>query len=129
MKIVEGLQFFENNKKKEGVIVLPSGVQYEILSAGTGEKPKSDDEVTVHYKGTLLDGTQFDSSYDRNTPFVTSLNNVIQGWKEGVPLMPVGSKYRFYIPYQLAYAERGQGSSIPPYSGLIFDIELLKVSQ
>lgn len=128
MRIVEGLQFFEGNKKKEGVIALDSGLQYEVLRAGTGEKPKPGEEVTVHYKGTLLDGTQFDSSYDRNQPFSTSLDNVIQGWKEGVPLMPVGSKYRFFVPYQLGYAENGSGS-IPPYSGLIFEIELLKIGK
>ena len=127
MRIVEGLQFFENNKNKKGVVVLDSGLQYEVITQGTGEKPKSADEVTVHYKGTLLDGTPFDSSYDRKEPLVTSLNNVIQGWREGVPLMSVGSKYRFFIPYAMAYGENGSGSGVPPYSGLIFDIELLKI--
>lgn len=128
MRIVEGLQFFEANKKKKGIIVLDSGLQYEVLTEGTGEKPKPGDDVTVHYKGTLLDGTPFDSSYDRKEPLSTSLNSVIQGWKECVPLMPVGSKYRFFIPYQLAYGENASGS-IPPYSGLIFEIELLKVGR
>ncbi len=129
MRIVEGLQFFEANKKKKDIVALESGLQYEVLNEGTGEKPKPGDDITVHYKGTLLDGTPFDSSYDRKEPLTTSLNSVIQGWKEGVPLMPVGSKYRFFIPYQLAYGENGSGSGIPPYSGLIFEIELLKVGQ
>ena len=127
MRIVEGLQFFEANKAKKGIVTLESGLQYEVLTQGSGEKPKPTDNITVHYKGTLLDGTQFDSSYDRKEPLVTSLGSVIQGWKEGVPLMPTGSKYRFFIPYALAYGENGSGSGIPPYSGLIFEIELLKV--
>ncbi len=125
MRIVEGLQFFEANKKKKGVVSLDSGLQYEVLNEGSGEKPKAGDDVTVKYKGTLLDGTAFENS----DSFSTSLNNVIQGWKEGVPLMSVGSKYRFFIPYQLAYGENGSGSGIPPYSGLIFDIELVKIGR
>lgn len=127
MRIVEGLQFFEANKAKKGIVSLDSGLQYEIITEGTGPKPQPTDVVTVNYKGTLLNGTQFDSSYDRKEPLVTPLSNVIQGWKEGVPLMSVGSKYRFFIPYALAYGENGSGSGIPPYSGLIFEIELLKV--
>ena len=104
-------------------------MQYEIITAATGPKPIATDEVTVHYKGTLIDGKQFDSSYDRNEPLTLALNSVIAGWTEGVQLMSVGSKYRFYVPYQLGYGERGAGQDIPPYSTLIFDIELLKIGK
>ncbi len=125
----EGKRFLEENKKNSKVITLPSGLQYEIITEGTGPKPKATDDVTVHYKGTLIDGKQFDSSYDRNEPLTLALNGVIPGWTEGVQLMPVGSKYRFYIPYQLGYGERGAGQDIPPYSTLIFEIELLKIGK
>lgn len=122
----EGTKFLAENKTKQGVVTLPSGLQYLVLQAGTGPKPKATDEVTVHYKGTLLNGKQFDSSYDRGEPISFPLNQVIPGWTEGVQLMPVGSKYRFFIPYQLAYGEKGAGQDIPPYSVLIFEVELIK---
>ncbi len=123
--IGEGAKFMAENSKKAGVVTLPSGLQYEVLTAGTGLKPKSTDEVTVNYKGTLTNGKQFDSSYDRGEPATFMLNQVIPGWTEGVQHMPVGSKFRFYIPYALAYGERGAGQDIPPYSNLIFEIELI----
>lgn len=122
-------KFLEENKKKPNVVTLPSGLQYEVLTPGNGPKPKANDTVTVNYKGSLIDGKQFDSSYDRNEPLTLELNNVIPGWTEGLQLMPVGAKYRFYIPYQLGYGERGAGQDIPPYSTLIFDIELLKIGK
>ncbi|MEO6728990.1 MAG: FKBP-type peptidyl-prolyl cis-trans isomerase, partial [Candidatus Dojkabacteria bacterium] len=109
-----GKKFLEDNKKNPKVMVTASGLQYEVLTLGTGVKPKATDTVTVHYKGTLLDGKEFDSSYSRNEPLTLPLNSVIPGWTEGVQLMPSGSKYRFYIPYQLAYGERGAGQDIPP---------------
>jgi len=99
-----------------------------VLTPGTGVKPQATDTVLVNYKGTLLDGKQFDSSYYRNEPLSLSLDRVIPGWTEGMQLMPAGSKYRFFIPYELAYGERGAGQDIPPYSTLIFEIELLKVN-
>lgn len=122
-----GKKFLEDNKKNPKITVLPSGLQYEVLTMGTGAKPLATDTVTVHYKGTLTDGKQFDSSYDRGEPISLPLNGVIPGWTEGVQLMPLGSKFRFYIPYQLGYGERGAGQDIPPYSTLVFDIELLKI--
>ena len=122
----EGTKFLAENKIKPGVVALPSGLQYLVLQLGTGPKPKATDEVTVHYKGTLLSGKQFDSSYDRGQPISFPLNQVIPGWTEGVQLMPIGSKYRFFIPYQLGYGEKGAGQDIPPYSVLIFEIELIK---
>ena len=124
-----GKASLDQNSKKAGVITLPSGLQYEVLKKGTGAKPKASNQVTVHYKGTLLDGKQFDSSYDRNQPLEIQLDQVIAGWTEGVQLMPVGSKYRFYIPYQLGYGENGAGPDIPPYSVLIFEIELLEIGK
>lgn len=126
--IAEGSKFMADNKSKPGVVTLPSGVQYLILKNATGPKPKVTDEVTVHYKGTLLNGKQFDSSYDRNEPITLQLDKVIPGWTEGVQQMPVGSKYKFFIPYQSGYGERGAGENIPPYSTLIFEIELLKIT-
>lgn len=125
--LAEGQKYLEENKKKPGVTTLPSGLQYEVLQKGTGDKPKATDQVTVHYKGTLINGTQFDSSYDRNEPTSFALNGVIPGWTEGLQLMSVGSKYHFVIPYQLAYGERGAGEGIPPYSVLLFDVELIKI--
>jgi FKBP-type peptidyl-prolyl cis-trans isomerase len=125
----EGKRFLEDNKKKPGIVTTASGLQYQVLKAGTGPKPKSSDQVTVHYKGTLLNGKQFDSSYDRNEPLNIALNEVIPGWTEGVQLMPIGSKYRFFVPYQLGYGERGAGADIPPFSVLIFEIELLKIGK
>ena len=126
--INEGKTFLENNKKQPGVQVTASGLQYLVLSPGNGVKPKATDTVLAHYKGTLLNGKQFDSSYDRNEPLSLPLNRVITGWTEGMQLMNAGSKYRFFIPYQLAYGERGAGADIPPYSTLIFEVELLKVN-
>lgn len=127
--IAEAAKFLNENKSKPGIISLPSGLQYEVLSAGTGAKPVATDEVTVHYKGTLTNGKQFDSSYDRGEPTSFVLNQVIPGWTEGLQQMPVGSKYRFFIPYALAYGERGAGKDIPPYSTLIFEVELLKIGK
>lgn len=122
-------KFLTENKAKAGVKETASGLQYEVITEGTGAKPKAEDFVTVHYKGTLLDGKQFDSSYDRGEPINLQLNRVIPGWTEGVQLMPVGSKYKFYIPYKLGYGENGAGQDIPPYSTLIFEIELIKIGQ
>lgn len=127
--IAEADKFLSENKKKAGIITLPSGLQYEVLTPGTGAKPVATDEVTVHYKGTLTNGMQFDSSYDRGEPTSFTLNQVIPGWTEGLQQMPIGSKYRFYIPYALAYGERGAGKDIPPYSTLIFEVELIKIGK
>ncbi len=124
----KGDAFLAENKKKEGVVVTDSGLQYEVIKAGDGAKPKATDSVTVHYHGTLIDGTVFDSSFDRGTPTTFPLNGVISGWTEGVQLMPVGSKYRFTIPFSLAYGERGSGQTIGPNSTLIFDVELIKIN-
>ncbi|WP_456002378.1 FKBP-type peptidyl-prolyl cis-trans isomerase, partial [Prevotella sp.] len=116
-----------DNAKKEGVVVLPSGLQYQVLKEGNGKKPSATDQVKCHYEGTLIDGTIFDSSYQRNEPATFGLNQVIAGWTEGVQLMSEGAKYRFFIPYNLAYGERGAGAQIPPFAALVFDVELLKV--
>jgi len=126
-QIAEGAAFLENNGKREGVVTTKSGLQYEVLQEGTGRSPKATDKVRCHYEGTLIDGTVFDSSYKRSQPADFGLNQVIPGWTEGVQLMKEGAKYRFYIPYLLGYGEQGAGSSIPPYSTLIFDVELIKV--
>ncbi|MDY6439265.1 MAG: FKBP-type peptidyl-prolyl cis-trans isomerase [Prevotella sp.] len=123
----EGAQFLAENAKKEGVVTLPSGLQYQVLREGNGKKPKATDQVRCHYEGTLINGTVFDSSYKRGEPAVFGLNQVISGWTEGVQLMQEGAKYRFFIPYNLAYGERGAGQQIPPYAALIFDVELLEV--
>lgn len=125
----EGETFLEENKKKEGVKTTPSGLQYKVLVAGTGTgpTPKETSKVKVHYKGTLLDGKEFDSSYKRNQPAEFPLNQVIKGWTEGLQFMHVGDKFEFYIPYQLAYGEEGRGDSIPPASVLIFEVELLDI--
>ncbi len=125
--IAEGAAFLENNGKREGVVTTKSGLQYEVLTEGTGKSPKATDKVRCHYEGQLIDGSVFDSSYKRGEPADFGLNQVIAGWTEGVQLMKEGAKYRFYIPYLLGYGERGAGSSIPPYSTLIFDVELIKV--
>ncbi|MER2490365.1 FKBP-type peptidyl-prolyl cis-trans isomerase [Catenovulum sediminis] len=122
----EGETFLAENAKKDGIQVTESGLQYEVLVEGEGDKPAATDTVTVHYTGTLLDGTKFDSSVDRGEPASFPLNRVIPGWTEGVQLMNVGSKYRFYIPYNLAYGENGTGS-IPPFATLIFDVELISI--
>lgn len=123
----EGEDFLAENAKKEGVVTLPSGLQYQVLREGNGKKPKATDQVRCHYEGTLIDGTVFDSSYRRNQPATFGLNQVIAGWTEGVQLMSEGAKYRFFIPYKLAYGEQGAGGMIPPYAALIFDVELIKV--
>ena len=123
----DGEQFLANNALRSEVTVLPSGLQYEVLAEGSGRQPKASDTVRCHYHGTLTDGTVFDSSYQRNQPAEFGLRQVIAGWTEGVQLMKEGAKYRFYIPYNLAYGERGAGGAIPPYSALVFDVELLKV--
>lgn len=119
--------FMEANKTRPGIQETTSGLQYEVLREGTGPKPALSDTVTVHYKGQLPDGTVFDSSYERGEPVTFPLNRVIEGWQEGVQLMPAGSHYRLYIPYELGYGERGAGQNIPPYSPLIFEVELLSV--
>lgn len=125
--IAEGKAYLDENAKKEGVTVTKSGLQYEILQEGTGKSPKATDTVRCHYEGRLLDGTVFDSSYKRGEPADFGLNQVIPGWTEGVQLMKEGAKYRFTIPYLLAYGEQGAGASIPPFSTLVFDVELIKV--
>lgn len=125
--IAEGKVFLENNGKREGVVTTASGLQYEVLTEGTGRSPKATDKVRCHYEGQLLDGSVFDSSYKRGEPADFGLNQVIPGWTEGVQLMKEGAKYRFYIPYLLGYGEHGAGQQIPPYSTLIFDVELIKV--
>lgn len=121
--------FMAENKKKKGVVTLASGLQYEVLTAAKGAKPKATDSVTVHYKGTLANGKQFESSYERNEPAKLSLTQVIPGWVEGLQLMSVGAKYRLYIPSELAWGETGAGQDIPPFSVVIFEIELLKIGQ
>ena len=122
-----GEAFLAENGKKEGVVTLPSGLQYQVLKEGDGKKPSATDQVVCHYEGTLIDGTVFDSSYQRNQPATFGLNQVIAGWTEGVQLMQEGAKYRFFIPYNLAYGERGAGAQIPPFAALVFDVELIEV--
>ena len=122
-----GEHYLAENAKKEGVVVLPSGLQYQVLTATEGRKPAATDNVKCHYEGRLTDGTVFDSSYRRGEPATFPLNGVTAGWTEGLQLMGEGSKFRFFIPYHLAYGERGAGASIPPYAALIFDVELLEV--
>ena len=121
-----GEKFLAENAEKPGVVVLPSGLQYTVITEGTGAKPKATDRVKCHYEGTLTNGQVFDSSYRRGEPAVFPLNGVIAGWTEGVQLMAEGAKYRFFIPYHLAYGERGAGQSIPPYAALVFDVELIE---
>jgi FKBP-type peptidyl-prolyl cis-trans isomerase len=124
----KGAAFLAENKKKEGVIETPSGLQYKVVTMGTGAKPSATDKVKVHYHGTLIDGTVFDSSVQRGEPITFGLNQVIAGWTEGVQLMPVGSKFIFYIPSNLAYGDRAAGS-IKPGSTLIFEVELLDIEK
>jgi FKBP-type peptidyl-prolyl cis-trans isomerase FklB len=124
----EGEQFLAANKAKEGVVTLPSGLQYKILKEGTGPKPTATDTVTVNYRGTLINGTEFDSSYKRNEPASFGVNQVIKGWTEALQLMPVGSKWQLFIPSELAYGERSPGAEIGPNSTLIFDVELLSIN-
>lgn len=122
-----GEKFLQENALRDGVKVTESGLQYEVLVQGKGKKPTAESTVKVHYEGTLIDGTVFDSSYQRGEPIEFPLNGVIKGWTEGLQLMPVGSKYKLYIPYELGYGERGAGQSIPPYATLIFTVELLDI--
>ena len=123
-----GEKFMEINKAKQGVVTLPNGIQYKIIKEGTGAKPQSTSNVKVNYQGALLNGTVFDSSYERGEPVSFNLNQVIKGWQEVLPLMSVGSKWQVYIPPELAYGERGAGKMIGPNETLIFDIELLGVN-
>ena len=123
----EGERFLAENGKKAGIITTPSGLQYQVLREGNGKSPKSTDTVECHYEGTLIDGTKFDSSYDRGQTATFPLNQVIAGWTEGLQLMQEGGKYRFFIPYNLGYGERGAGASIPPFAALVFDVELVAV--
>ncbi len=124
-----GEEFLAANAKREGVKVTASGLQYEVLEATLGQKPKATDTVKVHYEGTLIDGTVFDSSYRRGEPISFGLNQVIKGWTEGLQLMSIGSKYKLYIPYELGYGAQGAGASIPPYAALIFTVELLGINE
>ena len=123
----EGENFLAGNAKKEGVVTLPSVLQYQVLREGNGKKPTATDVVECDYEGTLINGQVFDSSYRRGERATFGLNQVIAGWTEGLQLMQEGAKYRFFIPYNLAYGERGAGQAIPPYAALIFDVELHKV--
>lgn len=123
-----GIAFLAENKKKAGVTTTDSGLQYEVLTEGSGASPKASDTVTVHYHGSLTTGEVFDSSVERGQPASFPLNGVIPGWTEGVQLMKVGSKFRFTIPYALAYGERGAGNDIPPFATLVFDVELLSIA-
>ncbi len=123
----EGEAFLEANKEKEGVIVTESGLQYKVVRQGDGPRPTLEDQVKVDYRGTLIDGTVFDSSYERGEPIVFKLGSLIPGWQEGIQLMPVGSKYQFFIPGNLAYGERGAGAPIGPNKTLIFEVELLDI--
>ena len=122
-----GEKFLQENALRNEVKTTDSGLQYEVLTQGKGPKPTAESTVKVHYEGTLIDGTVFDSSYQRGEPIEFPLNGVIKGWTEGLQLMPVGSKYKLYIPYELGYGERGAGTSIPPYAALIFTVELLEI--
>ncbi len=124
---VAGLNYLAANSKRPGVVSLDNGLQYEVLKAGDGAKPTLANKVLVHYHGTLIDGTVFDSSVDRGEPITFGLHQVIKGWTEILQLMPIGSKWRVYIPYQLAYGERAAGAAIQPFSALIFEIELLGI--
>ena len=125
----EGEKFLAENAKRPSVKVTDSGLQYEVLEATRGQKPKATDRVKVHYEGTLPDGTVFDSSYRRGEPITFALNQVIAGWTEGLQLMSIGSKYKLFIPYHLGYGEHGAGASIPPYSALVFTVELLGINE
>ena len=125
----EGEAFLAENKKKEGVITLPSGLQYKVIKEGTGETPKLTDTVTTNYRGTLIDGTEFDSSYRREQPATFPVKGVIAGWTEALQLMKVGSKWQVFIPSNLAYGERGAGRDIGPNTTLIFEVELLSIKE
>jgi len=121
--------FLAENKKKEGVKTLPSGLQYKVIKAGTGKKPSATDTVTAHYRGTLIDGTEFDSSYKRGKPVSFPVNGVIPGWREALQLMEEGAKWQLFIPSNLAYAERGAGRVIGPHATLIFEVELISIQE
>ena len=123
----EGEKYLSENAKKEGVVTLPSGLQYQVLKEGNGKSPKATDKVVCHYEGMLIDGTMFDSSIQRGEHATFPLNGVIAGWTEGLQLMKVGSKYKLYIPSKIAYGERGVSQVIPPNSTLIFEVELLEI--
>ena len=123
----EGETFLSENAKREEVTVIESGLQYEILETGDGDKPNANDVVRTHYRGTLINGKEFDSSYSRNEPTEFPVNGVIAGWTEALQLMPAGSKWKLYIPHHLAYGERGAGGDIAPYQALIFELELLAI--
>ena len=125
--IEQGEMFLKMNKERPGVVTLESGLQYEVLQAGTGRKPKATDRVRCHYEGRLVDGTLFDSSVERGEPAVFGVNQVIAGWVEALQLMSEGDKWKLYIPYDLGYGEQGAGGAIPPYSTLVFEVELLEV--
>jgi FKBP-type peptidyl-prolyl cis-trans isomerase FklB len=124
---VEGENFLAANKTKEGVVTTASGLQYKIITKGTGPKPTATQTVRVHYRGTFIDGKEFDSSYKRGQPIEFPVNGVIKGWTEALQLMPVGSKWQLFIPSDIAYGDRGAGQAIPPNSTLIFDVELLGI--
>jgi FKBP-type peptidyl-prolyl cis-trans isomerase FkpA len=125
--IAEGQAYLAENGQREGVVTTASGLQYEVLTQGTGPRPSATDQVSVNYRGTLVDGTEFDSSYERGEPVTFPINQVIAGWTEALQLMPVGSKYRFVIPSNLAYGERGSGPVIGPNSTLTFEVELMAI--
>jgi len=124
-----GDEFLQANAKKQGVKTTASGLQYKVIKEGKGASPKATDSVTVHYSGTLIDGTEFDSSYKRGEPATFPLNGVIRGWTEGLQLMKEGAKYEFYIPSELAYGERGAGGAIGPNATLVFTVELISVNK
>jgi FKBP-type peptidyl-prolyl cis-trans isomerase len=127
--LIQGAAFLKDNAAKAGVISLPSGLQYEVLTAGTGPTPKADDVVVCNYRGTLIDGTEFDSSYKRGAPSSFPVNGVIKGWTEALQRMPVGSKWRLYVPAALGYGDKGAGQQIGPNAVLIFDVELLSIQK
>jgi FKBP-type peptidyl-prolyl cis-trans isomerase FklB len=126
--VEEGRKFLAANSKKENVITLKSGLQYEVIKSGEGAKPSLNDQVTTHYHGTLIDGTVFDSSVERGQPASFPVNGVIKGWTEALQLMNVGSKWRLFVPYDLAYGERGAGPQIGPFTTLIFEVELISIN-
>ena len=127
--VAKGKEFLEKNGKREGVTTTASGLQYEVMKMGSGDKPKETDEVTVHYHGTLTDGKVFDSSVDRGEPATFPLNGVIKGWTEALQLMPIGSKFKIFLPSDLAYGAQGAGQMIGPHETLIFEVELLKINK
>jgi FKBP-type peptidyl-prolyl cis-trans isomerase len=123
----EGVTFLAENRKKEGITTLPSGLQYKVYTAGTGPKPTTHDTVVAHYRGTFIDGKEFDSSYRTGGPVAFKLNQVIKGWQEALQLMPVGSKWKLFVPSELAYGEAGQPPKIPAHAALVFDVELVRI--